>query len=359
MRSILILVGLLACGNLYAQGFYNDGSILSISQGTVFSVPDSLVNKGTLINNGQMIIAGSWINTGTYDAGTGEVQFNSNIDQVINHNAQSIEKLVVSGGGKKEFLADIFIQSQLTLTDGVLVSQNGARIVLDADATVTGGSDNSHINGPVERKGSGDWIFPVGDGSRYLPVTIESVNDATAFGIVTLHVISNEKLTIDKTLENISTKRYFEFASGGSLGQATIVLPTADEGLDGDLTIGTASVATGPYSDLKSNPLTLKYYAVATVSKERSIIIYNAVSAGSDGKNDFMTIENIEYYPNNKLMIVNRWGDRVFETSGYDNSQNSFKGYSDKGNKLPSGTYYYVLDPGDGSEKLTGYLVLK
>lgn len=359
MRSIIFILTLISCSNLFAQGFYIDGATVSIAPGTIFSVPDSLVNNGTLINNGQIIISGAWINTETYDAGEGQIEFDSDIDQVINHNAQSIERLVISGGGKKEFLADIFVQSSLTLTNGILVSQNGARIVMDQSVTVTGGNNESHVQGPVERRGAGDWLFPVGNGSVYLPVIVGPVNDAAAFGIITAHEISNEILTIDGTLEEISNLRYFEFASSGNVSESVIMLPSGDENISGDLTVGTASVATGPYSDLGAGAPTLKFYAVAKASGDRSVEVFNAVSAGNDGKNDFMTIRNIEFYPNNKILIVNRWGDRVFEMSGYDNNQNVFKGYSDNGNKLPAGTYYYTLELGDNSEKLTGYLVVK
>jgi len=90
-----------------------------------------------------------------------------------------------------------------------------------------------------------------------------------------------------------------------------------------------------------------------------AIEVFNAVSAGGDGKNDFMTINNIGFYTNNKVVIHNRWGDRVFETSGYDNNQNVFRGLSDNGNKLPAGTYFYTIDLGDGSEKMTGYVVVR
>lgn len=358
MRLLFITLIFFACGNLFAQGFYSD-ALVSISEGTILSIPDSIVNQGTLINNGQIIISGAWINSGTYNAGTGQVNFDSDIDQVINHNAQSIENLVISGGGKKEFLADIFIQSALTLADGILVSQNGARIVMDQDVTINGGNDDSHIQGPVERRGTGTWLYPIGNGATYLPVTINPISDASAFGIITLHEIGGETLTVDATLEQISDKRYYEFASGGDLGSAIITLPTDNEDVSGDFTTGAANVPTGPYSDLKEAAPTFKYYAVASVSKDHSVEIFNAVSIGDDGKNDFMTIRNIGFYPNNKIMIVNRWGDRVFEISGYDNNQNVFKGYSDKGNRLPSGTYFYTLDLGDGSEKMTGYLVVR
>lgn len=358
MRLPVLMFTLLACGNLFAQGFYSN-ALVSISESTILSVPDSIVNQGTLINNGQIIISGAWINTGTYNAGTGQVNFDSDIDQVINHNAQSIESLVISGGGKKEFLADIFVQSALTLNNGILVSQNGARIVMDQDVTITGGSNTSHIQGPVERRGVGTWIYPTGNGSIYLPVTISPVSDASAFGIITLHEISSETLTVDASLGQISDKRYFEFASGGNIGSASITLPADDESISGDLTTGAANDAAGPYTDLKGAAPTFKFYAVASVSKDHSVEIFNAVSVGDDGKNDFMTIRNIEFYPNNRIMIVNRWGDRVFEISGYDNNQNVFKGYSDKGNRLPAGTYFYTLDLGDGSEKMTGYLVIR
>jgi gliding motility-associated-like protein len=337
------------------------------------------VNKGTLINNGSIKISGAWINTGTYNPGTGQVNFDSNIDQVINHNAQSMERLVISGGGAKEFLADITIQSGLALTDGILVSKNGARIVMDKDVVITGGSDQAHIQGSVERKGDGDWLFPIGNGTSYLPVTIKGVTSTTAFGIVTLHELTGgQTLTGALELEHLSTKRYWELVTGGGgIDKSTITLPVVDEeslSNENMLTVGGSNVATGPYSDLtqlnfngnlslgnitgQGAPL-FKFYTVAAVLSDRSIEVFNAVSAGNDGKNDFMDIRNIQFYPGNRVTIHNRWGDRVFSITDYDNSQNSFKGMAENGSKLPAGTYYYTIDLADGSDKITGYLVLR
>jgi hypothetical protein len=359
MGRLFFILMIFACGQLAAQGFYSKGALVSISAGTILSVPDSIVNDGTLINNGQIIIAGAWINSGTYDAGVGQVTFDSDLDQVINHNAQSIEKLVISGGGRKEFLADIFVQSSLTLNDGILFSKNNARIVMDQDVVVTGGSDQSHIQGPVERRGAGDWLFPIGNGSKYLPVTIESISDASAFGIITLHEITNETLTVDHTLEAVSGKRYYELSTGGNIGSGMIDLSTTDENLTGDITIGASNAVTGPYSDLKAEAPSFKYYAIASVSKDHSIEVFNAVSVGNDGKNDVMYIRNIGFYPDNTVVVHNRWGARVFEATGYDNNQQAFRGLSEKGDKLPAGTYFYSIDPGDGSGKITGYVVIR
>lgn len=376
---ILLVLVVLGCGDVAAQGFFNRGAIVSISEGTILSIPDSMVNTGTLINNGQVIVYGAWINTGTYNPGTGQVDLNSDIDQVINHSAQSIEKLVISGGGQKEFLADIFVQSELTLTDGVLVSKNGARIVMDNEATIVGGSDASHIVGTVERKGTGDWYFPVGNGTKFLPVTIPAVSNAASFGILTLHELSaGEILTGEFDVEKLSTRRYWELVSGGPPLQSKIILPVVDEddlgpGTD-NLIVVAGNAPMGPYANISQAGIsgsltsgsvtsqsapTQKYFAVARLLTEREIEVFNAVSAGGDGKNDFMTIKNIEFYPENRVTIHNRWGDLVYETTGYDNDENVFKGVSKNGNELPSGTYFYSIDLGGKAEKKTGYLVLR
>lgn len=380
MRYLLIILVCFICADVVAQGFFIRGATVSISEGTTLSIPDSMVNTGILINNGQVIIYGAWINTGTYDPGVGQVSFNSDIDQVINHSAQSIEKLVIGGGGQKEFLADIFVKAELTLIDGVLISRNGARIVMDEKVTISGGSDASHINGPVERKGMGNWIFPVGNGTKFLPVTIPAVNNTSSFGILTLHeLMPGETLTGEFDVKKISTKRYWELVTGGDpLDETIIVLPVIDEDDlgpgDDDLIVVTSNTPAGPYSNLsnagfsgnlsqglltsRGHP-TQKYYAVGRLLTERDIEVFNAVSAGSDGKNDFMTIRNIEFYPDNHVTIHNRWGDLVFDIAGYDNDQNVFKGLSKNGSELPSGTYFYSIDLGNGDTKKTGYLVLR
>ena len=45
-------------------------------------------------------------------------------------------------------------------------------------------------------------------------------------------------------------------------------------------------------------------------------------------------------YPNNSLIVFNRWGDIVYEAKPYNNDWN---GVSGDGSELPDGTYYYIL----------------
>ncbi|MBQ0116614.1 MAG: gliding motility-associated C-terminal domain-containing protein, partial [Flavobacterium sp.] len=97
------------------------------------------------------------------------------------------------------------------------------------------------------------------------------------------------------------------------------------------------------------------------------IEVFNAVSPDSDGYNDFLYIQGIECYPKNSIEIYNRWGVLVYDVKDYDNAKNAFKGYSEgrvtvnKGDMLPVGTYFYILNYVDFSgntHKLQGYLYL-
>ncbi|MCX7548765.1 gliding motility-associated C-terminal domain-containing protein, partial [Xanthomarina sp. F1114] len=89
--------------------------------------------------------------------------------------------------------------------------------------------------------------------------------------------------------------------------------------------------------------------------------IYNEFSPNGNGKNEFFYIDCINNYPNNNLLIYNRWGNLVYSKDGYDNTFNgesNGRSVFNKNEKLPVGTYYYILDLGDGSERKSGWLYL-
>lgn len=84
-------------------------------------------------------------------------------------------------------------------------------------------------------------------------------------------------------------------------------------------------------------------------------------SPNDDGINDKFVIRGIDRYPNNTIIIYNRWGNKVFEASPY---QNTWDGRSDfglriGGDQLPDGTYFCILDLGDGSDIYKSYIYIK
>ena len=105
-----------------------------------------------------------------------------------------------------------------------------------------------------------------------------------------------------------------------------------------------------------------------TISEPSELIISelfipNAFSPDGDGINDTWNIRGGLYnYPNNNLVIFNRWGLKVYEADGYNNNwDGTNKANSNSGNdsKLPVGTYYYVLDlNGNGKNVKKGFIYL-
>ncbi|MDO6855288.1 gliding motility-associated C-terminal domain-containing protein, partial [Cellulophaga lytica] len=83
---------------------------------------------------------------------------------------------------------------------------------------------------------------------------------------------------------------------------------------------------------------------------EDAVVVMQMVTPNSDGKNDFLWIDNVDLVPNNSLKIYNRWGIAIFEANGYNNINNVFDGKSKgrstvrAGEVLPSGVYYYIFN---------------
>jgi gliding motility-associated-like protein len=89
------------------------------------------------------------------------------------------------------------------------------------------------------------------------------------------------------------------------------------------------------------------------------VVLPNQIfTPNNDGQNDTFYIFGIGLYPNNRLTIFNRWGNLVYEKSGYLNEWDGYANVKKVGNSpLPVGTYFYVLDYGNNKHK-TGYIYL-
>ncbi len=84
--------------------------------------------------------------------------------------------------------------------------------------------------------------------------------------------------------------------------------------------------------------------------KVRESFIPDVISPNNDGSNDVLIFPDLETcgsdadcdvkYPNNELIIANRWGSEVFRAKPY---RNNWDGKNNNGERLPQGTYYYVM----------------
>ena len=155
-------------------------------------------------------------------------------------------------------------------------------------------------------------------------------------------------------------------AASGSLalavGANTIsAIVTAQDGTTTKTYTLTVTRAAGATDGFDQSISVTKPGETATLNDD-GVMVHQAVSPNGDGINDFLTIDNITSYPNNKLTIMNRNGQLVYQAGGYDNSSKVFDGHSSKNGQMQlPGTYFYQLDyVANGiTRHKTGFIVLK
>ena len=135
-----------------------------------------------------------------------------------------------------------------------------------------------------------------------------------------------------------------------------------------NLTICDATTVEVIVPDNSTPPAPPKPQEDETATPTNILIPYNAISLNDDNKNDYFLIEGIEKYPDNMVHIYNKEGLKVFEVTGYDNKNQSFKGFTQgevavkKSLELPVGTYFYFIEYTDENHQLQrkkGWLYLK
>ena len=93
------------------------------------------------------------------------------------------------------------------------------------------------------------------------------------------------------------------------------------------------------------------------VESEKTCRVPNIISPNEDGINDALIIPCLynEQFPGNRLTVFNEWGNEVFAAVNYNNN---WKGLYN-GSPLPAGTYFYLLDLGDGNKPIQGFLIIQ
>ncbi|MBN2348489.1 MAG: gliding motility-associated C-terminal domain-containing protein [Bacteroidales bacterium] len=187
------------------------------------------------------------------------------------------------------------------------------------------------------------------------PVVVKDIDNCEVPGSV-VNIIQPDELIIDTiSVIHVSAQENGSVtldATGGSAPITFWAIPEISDSLDNssglfaDLLAGAYKFYAIDNNNCNSNSLQVQIYQLSG----NALIIYDAFSPNGDGKNEVWNIGNIEIYDNPTIQIFNVWGNKVFSSTGYaqpwDGTYN--------GKELPAGTYYYVIDLGDGSETLSG-----
>jgi len=95
------------------------------------------------------------------------------------------------------------------------------------------------------------------------------------------------------------------------------------------------------------------------VTVNSGLVIPNTFSPNGDGINDTWEILGIEKYPDANIQIYNRWGQLIFQTTGYPPSKR-WNGTSKSGKPLAASAYYYVINVRDDDfeEPVKGHVTI-
>ena len=110
---------------------------------------------------------------------------------------------------------EVHVTAALTLTDGIVFTDATNLLVLEDNATSNIGSANSFVDGPMRKigdDGDNSFVFPVGDGSTWARLSMESISNSgfdTQFTCQYFHSSYSNTTSLDAQLTNVSTMEYW------------------------------------------------------------------------------------------------------------------------------------------------------
>jgi gliding motility-associated-like protein len=94
--------------------------------------------------------------------------------------------------------------------------------------------------------------------------------------------------------------------------------------------------------------------ALVHVAVLKKLVIPNAFTPNGDGINDNWVIQYLDGYPGCSVSVFNRYGFKVYSSTGYPKPWDG----NTTGGPLPVGTYYYLIDPKNGTRVVSGNVTI-
>jgi gliding motility-associated-like protein len=85
--------------------------------------------------------------------------------------------------------------------------------------------------------------------------------------------------------------------------------------------------------------------------KDCDVVVPNIITPNGDGENQFLVFENLDLFPQPKLEVFNRWGNKVFESDNYQNNWSP--------SELNPGVYFFTLELGTIDPKKGFFQLMK
>ncbi|RYY23096.1 MAG: T9SS type B sorting domain-containing protein [Sphingobacteriaceae bacterium] len=184
-----------------------------------------------------------------------------------------------------------------------------------------------------------------------LSIKNQSVYDATQVSITDTLPAAVDFISINNALDGKATydaaSRSITWAMTELRAHASSTLSFSVKAVQHGTIANTARITS---IEKESNPVN----NVSTDYKDfAGMTIANVFTPNGDGRNDTFSIPDLSQYPQNELMIVNRWGTSVYQAKNYQNNWT--------GDMLDEGTYFYslkVVNQKGVREEYKGYVML-
>jgi hypothetical protein len=276
-------------------------------------------------------------------------------------------------GGTKAFYNGAWeIAGTMVFNDGIVVPQGvDGKLVhtipVGTTSSIIVNNPDSYVNGTFYSRGTGTRFFPIGNGNvdGYFPSILSNVSQGDLEIGMTVRN-TNSGLTHGTEILSIFTDQYWEILdASNSLDGPVVSVSTLGAGSYINPNIGTvmfSGAATGqPGTSLEGSingdffvggkgvTTSNRIFTLAQVSNELiNVKIHNVITPFVDNANDYLQIENISLFPDNKVILLDRWGTQVKEWTGFTNVTGTPDAAYDL-SKITTGNYIVLLEYKDGS----------
>ena len=157
----------------------------------------------------------------------------------IGINATSDDPITLEGS--------LTIYDELILTDGIITTTSTNSIIIASGASISGGSEDSYIDGPLIKQGStggSSFTFPLGDGSTYAPLEISSMSDANSqYTAEYFRSTPTNYNSVNAPLDHISAKEYWSLTKDAGTDNVGVTLYWSNAASSGINDLATLEVA--------------------------------------------------------------------------------------------------------------------
>lgn len=312
--------------------------------------------------------------TGNFTNNSSEIDF-SNISLVLvgtDQNLNSVAELgglIIDGGGTKTISGEFRVAKSLTFNNGEVVSSGaGSKFIFskpDADAgDIVVNNPFSYVNGDFYSVGTGTRFFPIGNNDGYFPSQLSNVNQGSV--VVGMRVTNQAaNFTHGTELFNLLGNRTWQIIDDGSLEDALLSLSSNETSIL-DPTAGTVVVASTAFASEatslsgslsgefviadKGIDKTQRFFTIGQVNTDLvKVVVHNMITPFRDGANDYLEIDNIGIFPVNTVTILDRWGGKKKQWSGYVNQDFLNPDTKFDLSDLATGNYICIVEYKDGS----------